>query len=400
MSRPIPAVVALLLVAALAPAAIGGVAAADVTIELKVVDSGGSPVGGADLTVSWEGGEATKTTTADGRALFDVPENASVEVSVDHDTYLRNHPFEIENATGTVYEVPVSLSGTLSITVRGQTGPVQGATVSLIQDGRYAASTETASDGTATTDPVERGTYGLRVIKPGYYRNVTTIDIGGPTELTRQIRPGAVQLRFNVTDDHFSPPHAVENATVRIDQLTTTLRTFEDGGVSVSVPVNRGYDVTITKSGYGEVSRQIDIAEQGRVIAATIQRTPEITLRSANRQIVVGETTRVTVTNAYDEPVQGATISVGDTEVGTTNTQGILDVPIDSEGNATISATFEGLSDSVRVEGVSAVQPTTTTAPPTTTTTTTGGGGPGFGVVLALLALLAAAAIAGRGRNR
>jgi protocatechuate 3,4-dioxygenase beta subunit len=386
------AVVALLLVVAAAPVAVGSAAAAEqVTLTVTVVDDGGDPVSGADLAVSWDGGSASETTRANGQALVDVPRGSNPEIAVDHDTYMRNHPFVVENATAESVEIPVSLSGTLTITVNGSTGPVDDATVSLFRDGRYATTTKTDSDGMATTDPVERGDYGLRVTKPGYYTNGSQITIRAQTSTSRTIRPGAVQLRFNVTDDHFSPARPVENATVDIAQVGTSLRTLENGHATTSVAVNRKYDVEITKEAYESVETSLQIKESARVVDVTLQRTPEISIAAANDRVVVGETTLVTVTNEYDEPVEGATVTVDGSAVGTTDESGELDVPIEADGNQTVAASVSDLSASMTIEGIKPSERTTTEPPTTTeTTTTTGGGGPGFSVLTGLVALAGA----------
>ena len=387
------AAVALVLLLVAAPASVGGATTADlVTLELKVVDSAGNPVSGADLTVSWDGGSATETTRANGKALFDVPDGSNPTVAVDHDVYMRNHPYQVENASSRVEEIPVSRSGTLSITVNGTTGPVQGANVQLVRDDRTAASARTATDGTANLGPVEQGTYALRVSKPGYVTSERSYLIQGSSVASRTIQSGAVQLRFNVTDDYFSPPRGVENATVEISQLGTTLRTLENGQATTSVPVNREYDVTISKDGYQTVEQSVAIVEQARVVGLTLDRTPEISLAAANDRVVVGETTRVTVTDEYGDPVEGASVSVGDTSAGTTDAEGVLELTIESEGNVTVSASTDGLSATYTVEGIEPGAETTAN-PTATSPTTTGSGGPGFTGLSAALALAGAALV-------
>lgn len=74
----------LLAVGAAATGAVGAASQADeVTMEVEVVDRGGNPLDGADLTASWEGGSDEATTAGNGRAFVDVPEGANVTITVD-----------------------------------------------------------------------------------------------------------------------------------------------------------------------------------------------------------------------------------------------------------------------------------------------------------------------------
>jgi PGF-CTERM protein len=168
------------------------------------------------------------------------------------------------------------------------------------------------------------------------------------------------------------------------------------------VPVNRDYEVTVSKDGYVSASRSVSVDERPEQVSFIINREPAIGVDAANDRVVVGESTRLTVTDEYDEPVAGATVSVGGSEVGTTGEDGTYDVEIPEAGNTTVEVRAEGLSDSVTVEGVDPGGEATPTATPTATETTTtatqteteGGGSPGFGALAAVLALLALVALA------
>lgn len=84
----------------------------------------------------------------------------------------------------------------------------------------------------------------------------------------------------------------------------------------------------------------------------------------------------MTVVDEYGVPVTGAAVSVGGSQVGTTDDGGVLNVEVPAAGEQTIEAT--------------ATETATATAT-AAETTTTGGGGPGFGPLVALVALLVAA---------
>jgi len=390
---------AILLVVAL-PTAVGGALAQEeqVTLTIEVVTEGGETVGGADLTVTWDGGSETVTTRANGQALIDVPKGSNPTIEVAHDVYMRNFPYEVTNASQGLVQVPVARSGSVEVTVGGSTGPIDGATVRLVRSGRNAASAQTGADGTVVVGPVERGEYGLAVGKPGYVTNASQIQVTGRHQRTVQIGPGAVQVRFNVTDDHFSPPSPVENARIAIAETGDNLSTLENGQRSTTAPVNRQYTVTVRKAGYETVERTVRLREEARVVDVSISRTPDLNVDVVNRRVVVGESTILTATNEYGEPMANATVRLQGAVVGTTDAQGTIQLPVESVGNNTFEVTRDGLSNSTVVEGVEAATPTTV-ATTSTATSTSSGGGPGFTAPLALVSLLAAAGLAARRRR-
>ena len=388
---------AFLLVVAL-PTAVGGALAQEeqVTLTIEVVTEGGETVGGAELTVTWDGGSESATTRANGQALIDVPKGSNPTIEVSHDVYMRNFPYEVTNASQGLVQVPVARSGSVEVSVEGSTGPVEGATVRLVRNGRNAASAETDSSGTVVVGPVERGEYGLAVGKPGYVTNASQIQVTRRHQRTVQIRPGAVQVRFNVTDDHFSPPEPVESARIAIAETGDNLTTLENGQRATTAPVNRQYTVTVRKEGYESVERTVRLREEARVVDVSISRTPDLNVAVVNRRVVVGESTILTATNEYGEPMANATVRVQGAVVGTTDAQGTIQLPVESVGNNTYEVTKGALSNSTVVEGVEAATPTTVTT--TTATSTSSGGGPGFTAPLAVVSLLAAAGLAARRR--
>jgi PGF-CTERM protein len=404
MSRLLVSVVTtVLVVAALAPGAIGGAAADDVTLTVTVVDSDGETLGNIPLSVTWDdgnGGPINQTTAPNGQALFGVPDGADVQIYINDDQYMRNFPYTVENVTDQSVEVPVSLSGQATVTVEDASGPVENANVWVFRDARYVDTRQTGPDGTSTTAPLERGGYGLEVRKAGYVTNKTSLSIGpGTNNKTVQIRRGTVEMQFNVTDDTFATPQPIENATVNI-QGGASLPTLSNGFASTTVAVNREYTVTVSKDGYESVTRTIQVGEQRTMLNVSIRRTDAISIEAANDRVVVGESTQVTVTDEYGERVAGATVSAGDSTVGETDANGQLTVPIDAAGNTTITVETDGLSASTVVEGVEPAsnEPTATvtqTDTPTTTETP-GDSGPGFGIVSALVALVAILLVARR----
>lgn len=406
MSRTlVSALMTLLVVAALAPGAIGGVLADDVTLTVTVVDSNGNSVGDVDLTATWDdgnGGPVTETTTPDGRALFGVPEGADVQIRIEDDQYMRNFPYEISDVSDQTEQMPVSLSGTATVTVEESGSPVRNAEVSLVDDqGREVTDDQlTDQNGVATTNPVERESYALEVRKPGYITNETDLTVDGDVSKTVAIERGNVIVDFTITDETFETPQPVENVTVDI-RNDATLVTSSDGTTVTDLAVNREYDITAQKDGYDPVTETLDIGEDPTSLDISIRRTDDINVRASNDRVVVGEPTQITVTDEYGNLVEGATVSIGGTTVGQTDANGQLSVPINSTGNVSIDVEDSGLSASVSVESfqpssndstptataTATVTQTVTSTPNATATETPAGTGPGFGVVAALLAL-------------
>jgi len=404
------AVVFLVLVAAVAPAVTGGATAQQqTTVTVTVVDRAGERVGGVDLTVAWNDGEESEnlTTRENGQRLVDVPEGATVEVRVTDEEYLRNRPAVFFGVDGGELEVPVSLPGTARVTVTDSTGPVEGATVRLSGQGVTRAA-DSGGDGLATLGPVERGSYGLRVSEPGYLTNSTGVDLTGEVNRTVALREANRQLTVEVVDDHFDPSRTLAEATVEVEGVAT-LTTGNNGQRGTTVAVNTDYEVTATKDGYESVTRTVSVGESDESVTLAVRREDGVSVETTSRRVVVGETTRLTVTDEYGQPVDGATVSVDGTEVGETDSQGVYDLTVDSTGNRTVTVSQGSLSTSVTVGGVEPASEDTTTAAPTDTQTPTaaptdtqtptvgttpGGGSPGFGPAAVVVATLVGVAFA------
>jgi len=416
----------LLVVSVLAPAAIGGTAAQEsdpVTVTVSVVDSNGNSVGGTDVIVTWNNGEKseTVTTASNGKAFVDVPEGENVEITVDDDTYVRNSPKTVFNVGEEEVEVPVSVSGQATLTVQSANGPVENADVEVSRSVSTVDELTTDENGQASTRRLEQGEYDLLVSKPGFYTNDTaTLNLNTDSVTqTVELRRGTVPVTFNVVDDHFDDPQAVEGAQVQIEAVGFSARTFENGEASTSLAVNRQYEVSVSKDGYSTATQQFRVGEESTSVDVAIERTPELTVEAANSRVVVGESTFVTVTDEYGDPVSSASVSIDGSPAGETNDDGQATVPIDSEGDIEISVTDDrGYSASVAVEGVDGsddVTPTQTTEEtteePTEEATETeaaetdeetdggdGESGPGFGVGVTLAALATALVLARRRR--
>ncbi|MEF8784814.1 MAG: carboxypeptidase-like regulatory domain-containing protein [Haloarculaceae archaeon] len=412
-------VTTLLVVSVLAPGAIGGAIAQDdtVTVTLAVVDSNGDPVGNTDISVTWngdEGGPINETTAGNGKAFVDVPRGADLEVEIDDDEYVRNSPFVKFNAAEEEIRVPVSLSGQATLTVQSDTGPVSDAKITLFQGGSSVETVRTNDSGAATTRRLERGKYGLRVEKAGFYTNDSEFELTGDTETQVALERGTVPVDFRVVDEHFDEARPVDNATVAIPQIGYSSRTFDNGETATSVRVNREYTAEVSKDGYETVSQRFTVGEEPASVDITISRADTLNVRSANNRVVVGESTRITVTDEYGEPVPNAAVRVGGQSASRTNDDGEAEVTINATGNVTVTVSDAGLSASVTVEGVetgSDLTPTATPTPESPTPSpepaetdemttepeeTAGDSGPGFGIAVTLAALAGVLALARR----
>lgn len=373
-----------------------------VTLTVTVVGADGERVGGADLTATWDGGTSSATTASNGKAFLDVETGAEVELTVDHPDYIRNHPFVVEEASERDVTVPVARRGQLRVSAVDSAGPVSNAEVTVRMDGRIAASGQTGADGTFATGDIEQGDYSVSVVKPGYYRNTTTVTVAGENETHVAIERGSVTLTVTVHDPHFDPPEPVSDAQVSIASIGQ-FRTLPEGRATVGVPVNTPLTIAVTKSDYETVRHDVRVRESALTENVSLRRTPNITISPVNRRVVAGERVVVEVADEYGDPVAGATVSLDGESVGETDAGGQLAVRIESSGEHTLVASAENLESApatvtaIREGGESATPTETVTT--TTTSATTEAGGSGFSVLLALVALAALALVGSRRRR-
>jgi len=378
----------------------------EITLTVTVVDGNGQEIDGITLNASWDGGYTVEETRANGQALVDVPAGADVSITVESDRYVRNDPVVVEDASSQQVEVDVRLQGAATVTVQDTNGEaLDNAIVRLWQGGEVVVNTRTDENGALESSAIEQGEYRLVAYKQGYLRNSSTLQVTGDVSRTVEVESDSITVTFDVDDDHFDPPRAVEDARIEVGDIAT-IRTLSNGEATASVPVNARLDVTVGKENYTEVTQRLRTNEEDTSLNATIQRTPAISIDSAASRVVIGESTSITVTNEYGEPVTGASVSLDGENVGETDDSGQLSFTIETEGNHTVSAQADDLDTEVTVQGVRAAtdRPTTETATATATATgteapTTSGTGPGFGPVATLIALVATLLIARRRRE-
>ncbi|MCU4802751.1 carboxypeptidase-like regulatory domain-containing protein [Halobacteria archaeon HArc-gm2] len=380
-----------------APAVVAG--QTNVTLTVTVVDQDGDTVSDVDISATWDdGGPVNETTRSNGQALVDVPEGANVTISVHDEDYVRNAPLVIEDAETGEVDVEVAEAGSATVDVVDAQGSVANAKVQLYDGDDRIADARTGSDGSFTTRDIEQGDYEVRVWKEGYLRSATDLTVDGDVSHEVEIEQDSRLLQVTVSDDHYSPPQAVANATVRVGGRNT-VATLSNGEATVQVPVNANYDVTVTKDGYETNETSVRVREEAESANLTIQRTDAISLAVANERVVPGESTRVTVTDEYGDPVSGADVSIEGESAGTTNDDGVTSVTVESAGTQDLTATSGDLEATANVTGVQVGGESTDTASATenaTGTETSDFSGPGFTVAGAIVALLAAGLLARR----
>ncbi|GAB3687689.1 hypothetical protein GCM10028857_21050 [Salinarchaeum chitinilyticum] len=379
----------------------------EVTIELVVTTPGGDPIGSAEATVEVNGNAETKTTTSNGRVYFDVPAGADGTVSLNHSEYVQNLAHEFDDAaSGQTVETTMFEPATGEITVVDTEGePVEGATVRFRKQGNSVVVDrgDTAADGTFTSEQIEEGTYSVSVKEPGYYDVEQEIDVTGQTNETIEIEAGEVTIDLVTSDPTPEGPGQVSaNVAITLDgdeELTTTTR--EDEPRSVILEVNQNYDVTISKANYSDLTTSLATGESDDSFTFNITREPSISLSLSNERVVVGETLRVEVTDEYDRPVEGASVSIAGETAGETDAQGVANVEIPSAGELEVGAEYDGLSaESATVTGISGSSGDGNGSSDANDSDDggTGDGSPGFGVVAALVGVLAAVAVLARRR--
>jgi hypothetical protein len=367
-----------------------------VTLTVSVVDQNGETISDAELTATWENGSTTETTASNGRAFIDVERGANVTVSLSHPEYIRNRPFVVRNATERDVTIPAHRRGQLSVAVADDSGDVADARVVLRQNGRFVSQASTDEDGAIASGPIEQGTYTVAVVKPGYFRNTTTVEVGASTRTRIPIERGTVSLTVAVRDPHFSPPRPVSNATVSIASIGQ-LQTLADGGARVSVPVNTELSITVGKEGYDDVTERVRVEESDLRVNFSANRTPSLRLESINTRVVAGERLGVSVVDEYSEPVEGATVLLDGEAVSSTDADGRAAVTVEEPGNHTLAAEKEGVDSSpVTIRAIPEDGETATpTQTPTATEASPGSGSstPGFTPLTAILALSVSLAI-------
>jgi uncharacterized GH25 family protein len=369
-----------------------------VTLTVSVVDQDGDPISNADVTATWENGSATETTASNGKAFIDVERGANVTITVSHPDYIRNHPFVVQNATEQDVTIPAYQQGQLSVVVADDSGGVADARIVLRQNGRIVSQVRTNESGVFASEPIEQGEYTVAVVKPGYFRNVTTVQVGASNRTRILVERGTVSLTVTVRDPHFSPPRPISNATVRIGSVGQ-LQTLAGGEARVSVPVNTDLSITVEKEEYNDVTKRVAVEESDLRVNVSANRTPSLQLEPMNTRVVAGERLGVRVVDEYSAPVEGAAILLDGEDVSATDADGRAVVTVEEPGNHTLAATKDGLNSSsvtiraIPEEGETVTSTSTQTLTTAETSPGSGSSTPGFTPLTAVLAIVVSLSI-------
>jgi hypothetical protein len=441
MPRTSVLVSALAAVVVLSAAGVGGVTAQDVgpdsetadtaavaqqqqPVEAEVIvkDRAGNRLSDIEVTAEWGDGQTNSdTSTSRGRVLIDVPPNTDVEFSVNDsdDAFVRNHqPVRVDSAA---LDEPVTIQmaprGGVTFAVVDTNGnPVEDTQLQLTHesDPRTVDIVETGTDGTVTVSGIEQRSYNVNILRAGYLREQQIVEVN-EQEVSEEIEieSARVTVDFTVLDDHFSEPRPLEGAEVEIAG-GQRVPTDASGEAQARIQVNDDYEVTTILDGYQERTTTLRVGEKPTSLEIRTQRNPAISINQLQNAIVVGQPTQVTITNAYDEPVEGATVSLNDDTVGETDLQGQVVFNITQAGANTIEASYQSLSAETMLEGVDPNQSMDgdesdegtdesdeeTDGSDTADDSENGDDaiGPGFGIVAALGAVIGLALLAARRR--
>jgi protocatechuate 3,4-dioxygenase beta subunit len=403
MKRLGATVVVVALIVGLCLGTLGTVSAQEqTTMTVSVTDGDGDPISNADVTASWEGGEGTDTTRANGNALIDVPSDADIEVSVEHPDYVQNVPKEVDDPTSTV-ELEMLEPGAVEITVvdKENGDPVEDVALTITHtevgkhdDGAEVAAIETDASGVAEISEIEQREYAVETDRPGYLINQTTFNLSSEQRAERiEIESRNIQMEFSITDSYLDRP--LQGATITVDGSSAGTTT-SDGTQVTRLPVNDIYEITVDKDGYGAQTRMLRVDEEPKTFEVSIRRTPEISIEPLQTSVVAGQQTQVTITNAYGDPVAEATVTVNGEEVAQTNDQGVATFTVPETGDNTVGAEYRGLGDSITIEGVNQGADNVTDDAENEDTDSVGNG---FGIVVALLAIVGLTVALSRRQN-
>jgi len=343
-------------------AATGGAAAQEeqVTLTINVTDSNGDPVSDVSVVATWDDGDqqAEATTVSNGRTFVDVPAGADVELTVEHEEYVRNlQPVEVTDAEAQEVDIRMSLSGSVEFTVQDAENENPIEDVRLIVTHPDSAQPveviRTGPDGTVELENIEQRAYEVDLARAQYFDSNETFTLDSSrTTQSYEMERGFTRVDFEVSDGHFSPSRAIEGARINIEETGDSLTTRSDGRQDIRLPVNDDYAITVTKDEYENVTATLELGQQRQLFNVSIERTPLISVEALNDAVVVGQSTQVTVTNAYGEPVDGAPVRQNGELIGQTGPEGTIQFDIAETGENEIEANYRGLTDTVVIEGV------------------------------------------------
>lgn len=371
------------------------------TIVASVENTDDEAIRGATVMADWSDGSTSSVTASNGMALLDVPKDEQIELTMEHPEYTLNFPVAIEEPAGQQVTLSVAEKASLTVVTNGgDSRTITGATVELVQDDRTVVEAQTDQSGQIESGTIEAGRYIIDVRQPGFFDLRRIVNLEQNKRITLSLEPGGVTYEFKITDPHFDPVRPVEDAVISIPDVGD-FRTLGDGRTVARVPVNTEVDISVTKQGYQEVKRAVNISEERGNITFEISRTPQFIIQSGNERVIAGEKVGVTVTNAYGEPAEDVVVRRNGQRIGRSDENGDMQVEIPEAGEFTLTAGTGSLSsEDLTVIGVNPSRTDTEAATPTPTSTGGSSGFvPGLGFSVGIISLLCFGVIARRYRS-
>lgn len=384
---------ALLLVTATVPSA--HAVDQEATFTVTVVDQSGEHVSGVDVTAKWSGENTTATTNSRGQVELTAPAGVRVTIEIRDGTLVQNIPTVVTATEGGETTIQVAREGVATVSVTSADGEaIADAAVALSRDNTTIVRGNTDERGVFDTGPLQRGEYQLGVTKAGYYTRSETVTVNASSTREVTLDSGTTTLRVRVVDDHYDDSRPLTGATVALESAGE-FTSYSGRVQTIDVPVNADLDVEVSKDGYETASRTVAVGTTERRVTVAIQRTPALTLNATRTTIPVDRPIEVRLTNEYGTAVEGGTVSVGETVLGETNAQGVLEVSLPETGLYNVTAEHAGVvSAPLVLESTTTpsttvtetAQSTRTEAP--STTTESSGSGPGFTAPLTVLIIV------------
>lgn len=366
-------------------------AQSDDGFRVVVTDDTGEELADATVNASWGGTRESKTTTSNGTVVFDVPRGETVFLTVTHPDFASDEQQVVSDLSDPA-RVEFRTTGTLVVTASGGGDRLENARVTLTDEetNETVLTGRTGDDGRFTSETIDQGVYNVTVSRTGYFAVEERVAVYGRTTVSTQHQRGSIEVRVTVVDPYFSPAEPVAAADVRYDGYDGDTTTG-NGVVRLLAPLNSRDVLVAEKEGYTTTERTISVGESRRDLTVNLSRTPALDASLSASSVEAGESVTLTVRNAYDDPVTGATVTLDGEHVATTE-NGTAEFSVPPGDHEVVVATAE-TETALSVTGESTPTATVRTEPtptpsPTPDAPTTETAGPGFGLLAALVALL------------
>jgi hypothetical protein len=366
-------------------------AQSDDGFRVVVTDDTGEELADATVNASWGGTRESKTTTSNGTVVFDVPRGETVFLTVTHPDFASDEQQVVSDLSDPA-RVEFRTTGTLVVTASGGGDRLENARVTLTDEetNETVLTGRTGDDGRFTSETIDQGVYNVTVSRTGYFAVEERVAVYGRTTVSTQHQRGSIEVRVTVVDPYFSPAEPVAAADVRYDGYDGDTTTG-NGVVRLLAPLNSRDVLVAEKEGYTTTERTISVGESRRDLTVNLSRTPALDASLSASSVEAGESVTLTVRNAYDDPVTGATVTLDGEQVATTE-NGTAEFSVPPGDHEVVVATAE-TETTLSVTGESTPTATVRTEPtptpsPTPDAPTTETAGPGFGLLAALVALL------------